>query len=124
MSDSQDRRDGQERRALRFGKTEGKLQWSLLWWGPLKVAVRVMMRGAKKYAPRNWEKGMPYTEGWDSLMRHSIAWWEGEDLDPESGEHHLGHTLCSAAFLLFYELNPALKARFDDRPKLPDEDDV
>lgn len=39
-----------------------------------------------------------------AAMRHLVAWWGGERLDPESGLHHLAHALCCVAFVLETEL--------------------
>ena len=78
---------------------------------------RVLTHGAKKYAARNWEKGILFGRVYGALLRHVFAWWNGEDVDPESGEHHLDHAGCCIAFLQHYAKNPGSYARFDDRPK-------
>lgn len=36
-----------------------------------------------------------------ALRRHVEAWRNGEDLDKESGEHHLSHALTNLAFLVW-----------------------
>jgi len=78
---------------------------------------RVLTHGAKKYAARNWEKGIMFGRVYGALLRHLFAWWGGEDVDPESGEHHLDHAGCCVAFLQHYAKNPGSYATFDDRPK-------
>jgi len=78
---------------------------------------RVLTHGAKKYAARNWEKGIMFGRVYGALLRHLFAWWGGEDVDPESGEHHLDHAGCCMAFLQHYAKNPGSYATFDDRPK-------
>ena len=78
---------------------------------------RVLTHGAKKYAARNWEKGILFGRVYGALLRHVFAWWGGEDVDPESGEHHLDHAGCCVAFLQHYAKNPGSYAHFDDRPK-------
>lgn len=78
---------------------------------------RVLTHGAKKYAARNWEKGILYGRVYGALLRHLFAWWAGEDIDPESGEHHLDHAGCCIAFLQHYTKHPALYGSFDDRPR-------
>ena len=80
-------------------------------------ACRVLTHGAKKYAARNWEKGILYGRVYGALLRHLFAWWGGEDVDPESGEHHLDHAGCCIAFLQHYAKHPGSYAAFDDRPK-------
>ena len=79
---------------------------------------RVLTHGAKKYAARNWEKGILYGRVYGALLRHLFAWWAGEDIDPESGEHHLDHAGCCIAFLQHYTKHPAHYGSFDDRPTL------
>lgn len=54
--------------------------------------------GAKKYAPRNWEKGMPFSRVVDSLERHVQAYKAGD-----CGEDHLAAIMCNAMFLAHYE---------------------
>lgn len=45
--------------------------------------------GAKKYADRNWEKGYKWSLSEDAFMRHYHQWKLGENLDRETGSHHL-----------------------------------
>jgi hypothetical protein len=52
---------------LRFN--EGKKQWKLLPFDALGPIIDVMMYGANKYAPRNWERGMDWSISFDCLMR-------------------------------------------------------
>ncbi len=80
----------------------------------LHAVADVLTFGAKKYAPRNWEKGISYGRVFGALMRHLWAWWAREGADPETGRSHLWHAACCLAFLLAYEAR-AMKD-FDDRP--------
>lgn len=45
--------------------------------------------GARKYEDRNWEKGYAWHLSCDAMERHYVAWKMGEDLDQETGSHHL-----------------------------------
>jgi uncharacterized HAD superfamily protein len=63
---------------------------------------KVLAMGADKYAERNWEHGMKYSKVVASLERHLAKWKAGEDLDNESGLHHIDHVLCNALFLSRY----------------------
>lgn len=73
----------------------------------------VLTFGAKKYADRNWERGIKWSRGYGALLRHMTAWWSGENSDPETGYSHLWHAGCCLAFLIEYErTHPEL----DDRP--------
>lgn len=47
--------------------------------------------GARKYAAFNFLKGYDWSLTFDALQRHALAFWEGEDLDPESGLPHPAH---------------------------------
>jgi len=59
--------------------------------------------GAKKYAPRNWEKGMDWSRVYSSAMRHLLAFWSGEDFDEESGLPHVWHALWNLSLLHTFE---------------------
>lgn len=96
--------------ALRYN--EGKLKWSLIDWKSLEPMIRVLEVGAKKYDDHNWKKGMPITEVSESLLRHMFAFMDGEDNDIESLEHHLGHVMCNAMFLIY---NLRENSQYDDR---------
>jgi hypothetical protein len=78
----------------------GKVSLSLVPFHLLGGAARVFMGGAIKYAAWNWAKGMAWSTSMDCLLRHLFKWWYlGEDIDPDSGEHHLDHVLANALFL-------------------------
>jgi len=98
----------------------GKLPWHLLPPDVIEEVLKVLDFGAKKYAPRNWEKGMAWSRPFSALMRHMWAWWRGEDRDAETGLSHLAHAACCIIFLLGYELRKIGK---DDRPHKEPKDD-
>jgi 5'(3')-deoxyribonucleotidase len=73
----------------------------------IKGLVEVLTEGAKKYAPRNWELGMPWSTVLASLKRHLAAIEAGEDFDPEDGKLHIDHLQCNAHFLsAYYRIYP------------------
>ena len=79
----------------------GKVSLSLVPLHLLAGCGRVLMGGTIKYAPWNWAKGMLWSSSFDCLLRHLFKWWYlGEDIDPESGEHHLDHAMCNLLFLM------------------------
>ena len=77
----------------------GKPRWDLLPPDALDDVARVLSYGADKYAARNWEKGMDWGRLSAALQRHLAAFSMGEDIDPESGLHHLAHMSCCALML-------------------------
>ena len=64
---------------------------------------KVLTHGAKKYSPRNWEKGISYSRIIAAMLRHLYAFMRGERIDPESGLLHTAHLACNALFLLTYD---------------------
>ena len=70
--------------------------------GPAEVGLRARddRVAGWKYGPYNWrEKGKPvqartYTS---AARRHLKKWFEGEDIDPASGVHHLEHAMACCA---------------------------
>ncbi|MDP0925705.1 DUF5664 domain-containing protein [Paracoccus onubensis] len=79
----------------------------------LTSVASILDFGAQKYAPRNWERGMAWSRVYSALLRHMLAWWDGEDTDRETGKSHLWHAGCCVAFLIAYE---ARGTGEDDRP--------
>ena len=86
--------------SLRYN--EGKPQWRYIDWKSLEPMVKVMEYGASKYAPENWRKGLNTTEVLESLARHLFALMNGEEIDPESGQLHIGHIFCNAMFWQYH----------------------
>lgn len=90
-----------------------KLRFDLIPPRPLELVAEVYTIGAKKYADRNWEKGLKWGRVFAAMMRHAWKWWRGEQRDPD-GQHHLASVVWCALALMEYELtHPEL----DDRPK-------
>ena len=49
-----------------------------------------LLEGALKYGAYNYRvAGVRYSIYYSALQRHINAWWNGEDIDQESGIHHL-----------------------------------
>ncbi len=92
----------------------GKIALSLIPFHLLAGCCRVFMGGKIKYDEWNWAKGMNWSYCFDSTMRHLFKWWFcREDIDPESGEHHLDHVFCNLFMLRHYVDN---YKKGDDRP--------
>jgi len=97
----------------------GKTRFSLVPVEALTAIAGVFTYGAKKYSEDNWRNGMSWRRMLDPLKRHIAAWEGGEDLDPESGYHHLAHAGCCLMMLLTYCLLPNFYREHDDRWKRP-----
>lgn len=79
----------------------------------LSVA-EVFALGAKKYGPYNWRERMVSSSVYyAAAMRHLMQWWDGEDLDPESGQSHLGHAIACMSILID---GASISKLNDDRP--------
>ena len=90
----------------------GKDPWHLLPWVAVREVVRVLEHGRKKYAPNNWQLVPDARDRYFSAaVRHLTAWHNGEDLDAESGLHHLAHAGCCVLFLLWFSLRPSGDAK-------------
>jgi len=76
---------------------------------------RILTFGAKKYAAYNWAEGIAYSRIIGAIKRHLLAIERGEDYDPESGELHIDHIACNAAFLQTFQRFPDRYDKFDDR---------
>jgi hypothetical protein len=65
---------------------------------------RVSTKGAKKYAPRNWEKGMAWSKMIGCSRRHILRFLLGEKYDKETGCHHLAHAAWNLLALMSYDM--------------------
>lgn len=74
-----------------------------------------LTKGARKYAARNWEKGIPFQRTTASLKRHINKFQQGD-----KSEDHLAAIMCNAMFLIHYEemiRRGVLPAELNDMPK-------
>jgi hypothetical protein len=57
---------------------------------------------APKTGAGNWAtgEGFEWSRLYGGLQRHLTQWNGGEEIDPESGNHHLDHACCMLAFLV------------------------
>ena len=83
---------------------EGKPRVDLIPPEAMMELGKLYAAGAKKYADRNWERGMPWSQCLGPLMRHLFKWMAGERLDPETGLSHMTHVAWNAIALVTYEL--------------------
>ena len=92
---------------------EGKNRLDLIPPEWITALGEVLTKGANKYEDRNWEKGMDWSKCYASLLRHAVAFWDGEDCDPETGLPHPAHVAWNALALLTYM---STHPDEDDRP--------
>lgn len=73
--------------------------------------------GARKYGPWNWrENKVEYMTYLHAMRRHIDLLIEREDIEPESGAHHLGHVAANCAIILDAAKCGTLQ---DNRPPRP-----
>lgn len=71
--------------------------------------------GAAKYGRHNWRKGEVLASTYyAATLRHLTAWFEGEDIDPDSGLSHLVKAMASLAVLRDAQIHGTA---LDDRPE-------
>lgn len=97
-------------------RREGKGRYDLLSPIALKRLAGLYERGSLKYDDRNWEKGMPMTRVFDSMIRHAYQWLAGE-----GDEDHLAAVAWGAFALMHFE---ALRPDLDDRPEWTVKEDL
>jgi len=79
-----------------------------------------LLEGALKYGRHNWRReGVRFSTYYNACRRHLDAWWEGEDIDPESGLPHLVKALACLVVVRDCEI---MEMTTDDRPPRPPAD--
>ena len=58
--------------------------------------------GGEKYERYNYLRGFDWSLSYDAMMRHAMAFWSGEDIDPESGLPHMAHCSWHALALISF----------------------
>ncbi len=101
-----------ERSSVGIQHDQDKLRWDLVPMDALEEVVRVFTVGCEKYEDENWRKGISWKRMFGSIMRHAKAWMIGEDIDEETGCHHLACVACRCLMLLWYVKH---QSQFDDR---------
>lgn len=95
----------------------GVRKWRQFTTVPLTVVAEVgaaMLEGARKYGRHNYRvAGVRSSVYIDAAMGHLMQYWEGEDIDADSGLHHVVKAMASLAVLRDAMLQDMLA---DDRP--------
>lgn len=78
-----------------------KLPFSVLPYRVLAYLALAMLEGACKYGRHNYRAaGVRASVYFDATVgRHLLAWWEGEDIDPDSGLNHIDKAIASLVVL-------------------------
>jgi len=91
-----------------------KVPLSVLSCAVLMEVALGLMEGGCKYGRHNYrDAGVAFSIYYDATMRHLMSWWEGEDMDPDSGLSHITKAISS----LFVLRDAMINKKFtDDRP--------
>ncbi|MBK9497326.1 MAG: hypothetical protein IPO08_22960 [Xanthomonadales bacterium] len=98
-----------------------KVAFSVLPWRVLHRVALAMLEGALKYGRHNYRAaGARASVYFDAVVaRHLSDWWEGTDIDPDSGLHHIDKAIAGLMVLR----DSMLQGNFiDDRPMLGPDD--
>ena len=79
-------------------------RFELLPAAALQEIARVYAFGAKKYADHNWAKGYDWGLSIGALERHVVEFKKCNDLDNESGLHHLAHAAFHCLTLITFSI--------------------
>lgn len=67
----------------------------------LVECAKALKLGADKYTERNWANAqVKHSTYRSAILRHLGEIQDGNDIDPESGAHHLGHIIANCAIML------------------------
>lgn len=84
---------------------------------PMNVIAEIgvaMLEGASKYGRHNYRAmGVRSSVYFDATMRHLMDWWEGVDIDPDSGMSHITKAITSLTVLRDAQMQGMCT---DDRP--------
>jgi hypothetical protein len=95
----------------------GVKRWRQFIHVPMSVLCELgvaMLEGGRKYGRGNWRvAGVRASVYVDAAMGHIIQWWEGEDVDADSGLSHITKAIASLTVLRDAMIQDMLT---DDRP--------
>ena len=85
---------------------EGKPDYTLIDFKSLLPLVEILTYWTEKYERDNWKlwgEKMSEDEIKKSLARHTLAYLDGEDTDPESWVSHIGHIMANCMFIQYHK---------------------
>lgn len=77
-----------------------KADLSLIPYSALVAEAKAFMVGAKKYGRSNYKKGHEASQLVAAAQRHLLSWFDGEELDAEDGQPHLGSVRACIGMLI------------------------
>jgi len=96
---------------------DGKIDYSLIPIRPLRELGRVYNIGAAKHGAQTWREGVLFSNHIAALYRHLLAFIDGQDIDPDDGQLHLGSVAWRAFSLIeLAYTHPELDDRIKSRP--------
>jgi len=91
-----------------------KAPFSVLPQNVLAEVGLALLEGARKYGRHNYRvAGVRASVYFDAAVRHLSLWWEGQDIDPDSGLHHVVKAMACLVVIRDAQLNGMAT---DDRP--------
>ena len=91
-----------DEKGLRYNKGKNRLDLIPPEW--LWALGDVLTQGSKKYEPRNWEKGLSWSETLGCAKRHTLKFESGEVYDKETGCHHLAMAAWNILALMTFNM--------------------
>lgn len=77
-----------------------KVTFSVIPWGVIAELGLALLEGARKYGRHNWRAaGVRASVYVDANFRHMADWWEGVDIDKDSGLSHVTKAIASLTVL-------------------------
>lgn len=77
-----------------------KVPFSVLPWRVIAEIGLALLEGARKYGRHNWRvAGVRASVYIDASMRHLSDFWEGTDIDPDSGLSHITKAMAGLTVL-------------------------
>lgn len=71
-----------------------KVPFSTISWPVIAELGNSMLEGGRKYGRHNYrEIGIRASVYFDACIRHLSSWWEGEEIDPDSGSNHVSKAI-------------------------------
>ena len=90
---------GSQEGADRFNYGKPELVYILDFPTAITEVAEVASYGANKYSRHNWKRGLKVRDVASSMLRHLVAFMNGDDIDDESGLRHTGAIAWNALVL-------------------------